>query len=58
MPVTIYKSTPGRTDEHIISVFRDIKGYPVRVNSNGASHDKEAAMKLWQLSEKLTELKN
>ncbi|MEA1887433.1 MAG: hypothetical protein U9N72_09505 [Bacteroidota bacterium] len=34
--------------------FGEMKGYPVRVKSNGASHDREAARKLWEASEELT----
>lgn len=34
--------------------FGQMKGYPVKVESNGASHDREAASKLWEASEKLT----
>ncbi len=30
------------------------RGHPIRVESNGASHNKEDAKKLWELSEKLT----
>ena len=33
---------------------REVKGYPVLVQSNAASHDKESARKLWEISEKLT----
>jgi len=33
---------------------REVKGYPVVVQSNAASHDKESARKLWEISEKLT----
>lgn len=33
---------------------REFKGYPVLVQSNELSHNKEAAQKLWELSEKLT----
>ncbi|MFO7853304.1 MAG: oxidoreductase [Bacteroidota bacterium] len=36
--------------------FGEMKGYPVRVKSNAASHDREAARKLWEASEKLTEV--
>jgi len=31
-----------------------MKGNPVLVSSNGVSHNKEVAQKLWNLSEKLT----
>jgi NAD(P)-dependent dehydrogenase (short-subunit alcohol dehydrogenase family) len=34
--------------------FMEMQGYPVRVKSNRRSHDKEAACKLWELSEKMT----
>ena len=30
------------------------RGYPTKVESNGASHNKEDALRLWNLSEKLT----
>ncbi len=33
---------------------REVKGFPVLVQSNAASHDKESARKLWEISEKLT----
>ncbi|MEI8085421.1 MAG: oxidoreductase [Paludibacter sp.] len=33
---------------------REMKGYPVLVQSVPASHDKESARKLWEMSEKLT----
>jgi NAD(P)-dependent dehydrogenase (short-subunit alcohol dehydrogenase family) len=33
---------------------REVKGYPIIVQSNAASHDKESARKLWEISEKLT----
>lgn len=36
------------------SGFNEIKGYPVRVKSNEASHNHEDAKRLWELSEKLT----
>ena len=36
------------------SGFMEIKGYPVKVKSNAASHNKEHARKLWEVSEKLT----
>lgn len=32
----------------------EIKGYPVRISSNGASHSREDALLLWERSEKLT----
>jgi NAD(P)-dependent dehydrogenase (short-subunit alcohol dehydrogenase family) len=34
--------------------FREMKGFPVKVPSNAASHNLEDAKKLWELSEKLT----
>ena len=34
--------------------FSQMKGYPVKVTSNAASHDTEAARKLWDISEELT----
>jgi len=36
------------------SGFNEMKGSPVRVKSNAASHNREDAKKLWELSEKLT----
>ncbi|MBN1388960.1 MAG: SDR family NAD(P)-dependent oxidoreductase [Bacteroidales bacterium] len=36
------------------SGFAEMKGHPVRVSSNGVSHNREAARKLWEASEKLT----
>lgn len=36
------------------SGFNEMKGFPVRVQSNSASHNHEDAKKLWGLSEKLT----
>jgi len=35
----------------------EIRGYPIRVESNEASHNEENAKKLWELSEKLTGVK-
>jgi NAD(P)-dependent dehydrogenase (short-subunit alcohol dehydrogenase family) len=35
----------------------EMKGYPVRVKSNGKTHDMEGARKLWQVSEELTGVK-
>jgi len=34
--------------------FFEMQGYPVKVKSNGRSHDKEAARQLWDISEKMT----
>ena len=34
--------------------FREMRGYPVKVESNELSHDKEIAKKLWKVSEELT----
>ncbi len=34
--------------------WREMKGYPKKVESNALSHDKEIAKKLWEVSEKLT----
>jgi NAD(P)-dependent dehydrogenase (short-subunit alcohol dehydrogenase family) len=34
--------------------FNEMKGFPVRVKSNAASHNLEDAKKLWEISEKLT----
>ena len=37
--------------------FREMRGYPVKVESNELSQDKEIAKKLWSISEKLTGIK-
>ncbi len=37
--------------------FREMKGYPVLVQSSKASHNEDDAKKLWELSEKLTGVK-
>ncbi|HSH20770.1 MAG TPA: oxidoreductase [Draconibacterium sp.] len=37
--------------------FREMKGFPVLVQSNKASHNLEDAKKLWEVSEKLTGIK-
>jgi NAD(P)-dependent dehydrogenase (short-subunit alcohol dehydrogenase family) len=34
--------------------FNEMKGYPVRVKSNAASHNREDAKKLWMMSEQIT----
>jgi len=34
--------------------FNEMAGFPVRVKSNNTSHSAEDAKKLWELSEKLT----
>jgi len=34
-----------------------IKGHPVKISSNGASHDREDALLLWEVSESLTGVK-
>lgn len=36
------------------SGFNEMRGSPIRVESNAASHNREDAKKLWELSEKLT----
>lgn len=36
--------------------FREMKGFPVVVQSNAASHNQEDAKKLWEISEKITEI--
>lgn len=36
------------------SKFFEMHGHPVKVKSNKRSHDKQAALQLWELSEKLT----
>ncbi len=36
------------------SGFNELKGYPVKVQSNGRSHNEEDARKLWDVSEELT----
>ncbi len=38
------------------SGFMEIKGYPKKVTSNAASHDTKKAEKLWELSEKMTQI--
>lgn len=37
--------------------FMELKGYPVKVQSNSRSHNEEDAKKLWEVSEKLTGVK-
>lgn len=37
--------------------FNEMKGFPVKVQSNSASHNLDDARKLWELSEKLTGVK-
>jgi hypothetical protein len=37
--------------------FNEMKGFPVLVKSNAASHNFEDARKLWEVSEKLTGIK-
>lgn len=37
--------------------FMELKGFPVKVKSNGRSHNKEDARRLWEVSEKLTGVK-
>jgi NAD(P)-dependent dehydrogenase (short-subunit alcohol dehydrogenase family) len=37
--------------------WREMKGYPKKVQSNKLSHDKEIAVKLWEVSEELTGVK-
>jgi len=39
------------------SGWREMKGYPKKVESNELSHDKEIARKLWEVSEELTGIK-
>lgn len=34
--------------------FKEIKGYPVKVESNELSHDDEIAARLWHISEEMT----
>ena len=36
---------------------REMKGYPVKVQSNALSHDENIAQKLWDVSEQLTGVK-
>ena len=38
------------------SGFAEMKGHPVKVDSNEKSHDKKSAKRLWDLSEQLTEI--
>ena len=49
------KVKPG--DYYGPNKFMEWRGYPVRVESNKLSHDKEIAKKLWKVSEDLTEIK-
>jgi hypothetical protein len=37
--------------------FMELKGYPVKVQSNSRSHNTEDARKLWEVSERLTGVK-
>jgi hypothetical protein len=37
--------------------YREMKGFPVLVHSNKASHNAEDARKLWDISEELTGVK-
>jgi len=37
--------------------FREMSGYPVKVESNKLSHNSEIAKKLWSISEELTDVK-
>lgn len=37
--------------------FLEIKGYPIKVNSNSLAKDPQIAQKLWEVSEKLTGIK-
>ena len=37
--------------------FKEIKGFPVNVESNKLSHNETIAAKLWDISEKLTGVK-
>ena len=39
------------------SKFFEMHGSPIVVKSNERSHDKEAAKKLWEISEELTNIK-
>jgi NAD(P)-dependent dehydrogenase (short-subunit alcohol dehydrogenase family) len=39
------------------SGWREMKGYPKKVESNELSHDKEIAKKLWEISEEWTSVK-
>ena len=34
--------------------FLEVRGYPIKVEANELSRDREAAQKLWQLSEEMT----
>lgn len=44
-------------DYYGASGFREMRGYPKKVQSNAKSHDKASAHKLWTLSEELTGIK-
>ena len=37
--------------------FNEMKGFPVKVKSNAASHKIEDAKKLWEISENITQVK-
>ena len=39
------------------SGWREMKGYPKKVESNELSHNKEIAKKLWEISEEWTGVK-
>jgi hypothetical protein len=39
------------------SGWREMKGYPKKVESNELSHNEEIARKLWEISEELTGVK-
>jgi len=39
------------------SGFKEMKGYPKKVESNERSHDKDTAQRLWEVSEELTGVK-
>jgi hypothetical protein len=39
------------------SGWKEMRGYPKKVHSNGLSHDPKVAARLWEVSEELTGIK-
>jgi NAD(P)-dependent dehydrogenase (short-subunit alcohol dehydrogenase family) len=56
LPILFAATAPGILGGDYIgpSGLRELRGYPKRVKSSSASHDREAAAKLWSLSEEMT----
>ncbi len=57
---TLYAATASDVksgDYYGPSGWREMRGYPRKVESNKLSHDKEIARKLWEVSEELTGVK-